>query len=319
MAPNTVIGAASPVSLGPEGEQQMSETMRDKIVNDAAAYIRSLAESHGRNMEWAEEAVRQAVSATEQEALALNVIDMISPNLDALIMELDGREITLMNGRQVTLNTSGSNLSFIEMTGVERFLYAISDPNIAFLLLGLASLGIFIEIMNPGLIFPGVVGAISGLLAFYALGQLPVNIAGLLLIVLSFGLFVAEAFTASFGLLTAGGAVALVLGALILFPTGGPIFRVNPWLIATVVTGIVAAVVFVISKIINVQRRQVATGREELIGKTALVKSTLDPEGRVFYKGELWNAVSESGRVENDSEVVINKIDSLILYVTPKK
>lgn len=318
MAPNTAIGAASPVSLGPEGEQQISETLKEKIVNDAAAYIRSLAESHGRNVEWAEEAVREAVSATEQEALELNVIDMISPNLNTLITELDGREVTLLNGSRVTINTSGSTISIIEMTGVERFLYAISDPNIAFLLLGLASLGIFIEIMNPGLIFPGVVGAISGLLAFYALGQLPVNIAGLLLIILSFGLFVAEAFTSSFGLLTAGGVISLVLGALILFPAGGPLFRVNPWLIAIIVIGIVASMVFIINKIIRAQRRQAATGREELIGKTALVKSTLDPEGQVLYKGELWRAISESGRVENGREVVINGIDSLTLYVTPK-
>ncbi len=318
MAPSTVIGAASPVSLGPEGEQQLSETMQEKILNDAVAYIRSLAEARNRNVDWAEEAVREAVSATEQEALELNVIDMISPNLNTLITELDGREITLMNGSKVTINTSGSTLEFIEMTGVERFLYAISDPNIAFLLLGLASLGIFIEILNPGLIFPGVVGAISGLLAFYALGQLPVNIAGLLLIILSFGLFIAEAFTSSFGLLTAGGVISLVLGSLILFPAGGPLFRVNPWLIAIVVIGIVASLVFVVNKIIHAQRRQAATGREELIGKIALVKSALDPEGQVLYKGELWRAISELGRVENGREVVINGIDSLTLYVTPK-
>ncbi len=164
MAPNTSIGAASPVSLGPEGEQQMSETMKEKILNDAAAYIRSIAQAQGRNMEWAEQAVREAVSATEQEALALNVIDMVAPDLDTLITQLDGREVTMLGGAVVTLNTSGATIKNIDMNAIENFLYTISDPNIAFLLLSLATLGLFVEITNPGLIFPGVVGAISGIL-----------------------------------------------------------------------------------------------------------------------------------------------------------
>jgi len=176
MAPNTAIGAASPVSLGPEGEQQMSETMKEKVLNDAAAYIRSIAEAHGRNMEWAEAAVREAVSATEQEALELNVIDMIAPDFDSLLTLLDGREVTLLDGRVVTIDTQDATIQDLNMSAIEGFLYAISDPNIAFLLLSLATLGIFIEIMNPGLIFPGVVGAICGLLAFYSLGQLPVMV-----------------------------------------------------------------------------------------------------------------------------------------------
>ena len=162
MAPNTAIGAASPVSLGPEGEQQMSETMKEKVLNDAAAYIRSIAEAHGRNMEWAEKAVREAVSATEQEALKLNVIDMVVPTLDSLIAQLDGREITLLDGMVVTIDTQDATIQDLSMSAIESFLYAIGDPNIAFLLLSLATLGIFIEIMNPGLIFPGVVGAILG-------------------------------------------------------------------------------------------------------------------------------------------------------------
>jgi len=149
MAPNTAIGAASPVAIGPEGEQQMSETMKEKVLNDAAAYIRSLAESHGRNVEWAEEAVREAVSATEREALELNVIDMIAPDLDSLISKLDGREVTLLDGRVVTIDTQGVTTQNVNMNAIESFLYAIGDPNIAFLLLSLATLGIFIEIMNP--------------------------------------------------------------------------------------------------------------------------------------------------------------------------
>jgi len=318
MAPNTAIGAASPVAIGPEGEQQMSETMKEKILNDAAAYIRSLAESHGRNMEWAEKAVREAVSATEQEALELNVIDMVIPTLDSLISQLDGREVTLLDGSVVTINTQGATTNNINMSTIESFLYAISDPNIALLLLSLATLGILIEITNPGLIFPGVVGAICGLLAFYSLGQLPVNIAGILLIVLAFGLFIAEIFTTSFGLLTGGGIIALVLGAFILFPLGTP-FAVNPWLIAAMAITIALVFVFVISHVIRAHRRQAYTGREELIGKTAVVKVALDPEGMVLFKGERWTAILDEGRVKPGEEVIITKYEDLKLYVSKKQ
>ena len=318
MAPNTAIGAASPVAIGPEGEQQMSETMKEKILNDAAAYIRSIAEAHGRNMEWAEKAVREAVSATEQEALELNVIDMVVPTLDSLISQLDGREVTLLDGSVVTINTQGATTNNVNMSAIESFLYAISDPNIALLLLSLATLGILIEITNPGLIFPGVVGAICGLLAFYSLGQLPVNIAGILLIVLAFGLFIAEIFTTSFGLLTGGGIIALVLGALILFPLGTP-FAVNPWFIAAMAITIALVFVFVISHVIRAHRRQAYTGREELIGKTAIVKVALDPEGMVLFKGERWTAEVDEGRVKPGEEVVITKYEDLKLYVSKKQ
>ena len=318
MAPNTAIGAASPVALGPEGEQQISETMKEKVLNDAAAYIRSIAQAHGRNMEWAEQAVREAVSATEQEALALNVIDMVAPDLDTLITQLDGREVTMLGGAVVTLNTSSAIIKNIDMNGIENFLYTISDPNIAFLLLSLATLGIFVEITNPGLIFPGVVGAISGILAFYSLGQLPVNIAGLLLIVLALGLFIAEVLTTTFGLFTAGGVISLVLGSLILFK-GGPVFEINRWLIATVAITLSVVLAFVVNRVIRAHRRQAATGREELAGKTALVRVALDPEGAVLFKGEHWTAVSEGGRIEPGEEVIINKVDSLKLYVTKKQ
>ena len=317
MAPNTAIGAATPVQLG-GGEGQMSDELKEKIVNDAAAYIRSLAESHGRNAEWAEKAVRKAVSATEQEALELNVIDMVAADLDALISQLDGREVTMLDGSVVTLNTKGATINKANMTAIESFLYAISDPNIAFLLLSLASLGIIIEITNPGLIFPGVVGAICGLLAFYSLGQLPTNIAGILLIVLAFGLFIGELFTASFGLFTAGGVVSLVLGALILFPGGSPLFRIDPWLIATVTTLIAALFAFVVSRVVWAHRRQASTGREDLMSKKAVVKIALDPEGTVFFKGERWNAISEKGRVEPGEEVIITGVDGLTLRVVKK-
>jgi len=318
MAPNTAIGAASPVSVGPEGEAEMSETMEEKVMNDAAAYIRSIAEAHGRNMEWAEKAVREAVSATEQEALELNVIDMIAADLEDLISRLDGREVPMLGGAVVTLDTKGAITTYSEMNWVEDFLYAISDPNIAFLLMSLATLGLFVEISNPGLIFPGVVGAICGILAFYSLGQLPVNIAGILLVGLAFALFIAEIFTTSFGLFTAGGITALVLGSLILFK-GGPLFQVNPWLIASITVFIAGLLAFVINRIVKVHRRQAYTGREELTGKTAVVKAALNPEGIVLFKGERWSAVSESGPVEPGETVTITSVDSLKLHVTKQE
>ena len=318
MAPNTAIGAAHPVSIGSEGEETMSETMEEKVVNDAAAYIRSIAEAHGRNIEWAEKAVRESVSATEQEALELNVIDMVAPDLDALVSQLGGWQVTMLGGRVITLNTQGATLNHIDMSIMEDFLYAITDPNIAYILLSLATLGIMAEIFNPGLIFPGVVGGICGLLAFYSLGMLPVNYAGILLVVLAFGLFIAEVFTASFGLFTAGGVTSLVIGSLILFK-GGPLFQVNPWLIATVSIIIAGFFAFVISRIIRTHRRQASTGREELIGKTAVVKVTLEPEGTVLFKGERWRAISEEGQAAPGETVIITKVDGLKLYVVKKK
>jgi len=315
MAPNTATGAATPIALG----EEISDEMQAKIINDAVAYIRSLAESHGRNADWAEIAVREGVSVTEAEALDLNVIDMVAADLDTLVAQLDGRQVTMLDERVVTLNTQGANINHSGMSGIESFLYTIADPNIAYLLLSLASLGIMVEIFNPGLIFPGIVGAICGILAFYALGQLPVNIAGVLLIILAFGLFIGEVLTTSFGLFTMGGITSLVMGSLILFQGASPVFRVDPWLIAIVTIIIAALFAFVVQRVVRVHRRQAKTGREELVGKTAVVKVALDPEGTVFYKGERWTALSEQGRVEPGEEVIITKVDSLTLYVTKKK
>ena len=316
MAPNTAIGAAHPVAMGGE---DMPEAMEEKVLNDAAAYIRSLAEAHGRNMEWAEKAVRESVSATEREALELNVIDMIAPDLDTLIIQLDGMQVTMLDGSQITLQTRGAAIHDVPMKTIEGFLYAIADPNIAYILMSLAMLGIMAEIFSPGLIFPGVVGGISLLLAFYSLGVLPVNYAGVLLIVLAFGLFVAEVLTATFGLFTAGGITALVFGSLILFQGASPVFQIDPWLIATVTIVIAGAFAFIINRAISAHRKQAKTGREELIGKIAVVKVALNPEGTIFFKGERWSAISEEGSVAPGEEVVIEKIDGLMLYVTKKQ
>ena len=319
MAPNTAIGAAHPVSIGESGEQAMSDTMEEKVVNDAAAYIRSIAQAHGRNMEWAEKAVRESVSATEREALELNVIDMIAPDLPTLVAQLDGRQVTLINGQVVTLHTADAAIVDVTMTAIENFLYTIADPNIAYLLLSIATLGIMAEIFNPGLIFPGIVGGISLLLAFYSLGVLPVNYAGILLIVLAIGLFIGEVLSTTFGIFTAGGVVSLVAGSLMLFKGASPEFQIDPRLIAIVCIVITGGLTFIIQRTISVHRKQAYTGREELIGKTAVVKVALNPEGTVFYKGERWTAISERGEIKAGEEVVIKSVDGLVLYVVKKK
>jgi membrane-bound serine protease (ClpP class) len=322
MAPNTVIGAAHPVSLG-GGEggtpAQPSSAEEEKVLNDAAAYIRTLASSHGRNADWAEKAVRESISATETEALDLNVIDIVAADLPALVAQLDGRQVTLINGQVVTLNTKDASTINVPMGTVQKFLYTIADPNIAYILLSVATLGIMAEIFNPGLIFPGVVGGICLLLAFYALGVLPVNYAGILFIVLAFGCFIGEILTPGFGLFTAGGIICLVIGSLILFQGAPPIFRVSPWLIATVSILMAGAVFFILHRTVAIHRRQATTGREELIGKVALVKVALKPSGMVFYRGENWNAVSEDGEVKVGEEVVIERMEGLTLFVKKKQ
>lgn len=316
MAPNTTIGAASPVAIG---GQEIPNTEQQKIINDAAAYIRSLAETHGRNAEWAEKAVREAASVNEQEALQLKVVDLVAPDLKALIGQLDGRQVTLLGGATVTLHTRDATATTVEMSPGENFLHTIADPNIAYILLSVGLLGIIAEIFSPGLVFPGVAGAICLALAFYALGVLSANIAGVLLIVLAFGLFVAEAFTPGFGALTAGGVAALVIGSLILFKEGPPTMQIDPGLIATITILIVGFVTFAVWRIVKVHRRQATTGREELMGKTAVVKEALKPEGTVFLEGERWSAVSESGTVKVGEEVTITRVEGLKLYVTKKE
>jgi membrane-bound serine protease (ClpP class) len=318
MAPNTNIGAAHPVAIGEEGEAQMSEEMEEKVVNDAAAYIRSIAEGHSRNVEWAEKAVRESVSATEQEALELNVIDLVATDLDSLIIQLDGRPVKMLDGRVITLNTQGATIHQDPMTNIEEFLLAISDPNIAVVLLSLAILGITVEIFNPGLIFPGVFGGICAFLASYSLGFLPINYAGIALVALAGGLFIAEFFTAGFGLFTAGGIASLVIGLLILFSGRPTLFQPDPWVIPTIgaVIGTIAA--FIIYRVVRTHRQQPTTGREELKGKTATVRVALKPEGQVFYRGEIWTAVLDQGEAQPGEEVIITKTEGLKLHVTKK-
>lgn len=231
MMPGTTIGAAHPVSGSGE---EIPEDQMQKIVEFSAKWMRTIAQERGRNMEEAELAVTESKSFSDVDALEANLIDFRADSLEELIALIDGRQVTLANGLEVTLDTSGYSTTRNEMSFIEGFLHAISDPNIAYILLSLGSIGIIAEIYSPGMFFPGIVGAISLLLAFYSLGVLDANLGGILLILLAFGLFIGEVLTSTFGIFTAGGITALVLGSLILFPESGALFQVNPWLIAAV-------------------------------------------------------------------------------------
>lgn len=315
MAPGTSIGAAHPVAVG----QEMPEAVSKKVTEHSAAWIRSIAEMRGRDPEQAELAVTESKSFTASEALEARLIDLQADDLDELVAKLDGKKVTLGSGKEVVIDTSDYVLSRVEMNPIQRFLHVISDPNIAYILLSLATIGLITEISNPGMIFPGVAGGVSLFLAFYSLGVLNAYWAGILLILLAFGLFVAEIFTASFGILTAGGITSLVVGSLILFSRSSPEMEVNKWLIAIVATVIAAFVLFMVGAVIRGQRRKIATGAEGLLGKTAVAKTRLDPKGTVIVDGEHWAATVESGSVELEEEVVVTKVEGLRLIVTKKK
>ncbi|MCK4243193.1 MAG: nodulation protein NfeD [Dehalococcoidia bacterium] len=314
MAPGTEVGAAHPVAIG-EGE--ISGTMEDKVVNDAVAYIRSIAEFRGRNADWAEAAVRESKSSPASEALELGVIDIMADNFDQLIIQLDGREVTLLSGRVVTLDTENADINHIDMGFIERFLFIIADPNIAYILLSLGMLGIFFELASPGTIIPGVVGGICLFLAFYSLGMLPVNYAGAILIALAFALFVAEVFIASHGLLALGGIAALSVGSVMLI--GDPMFHINRGLIAGVVVVVFLFFAFVVRAVVLSRRMRQQTGREAMVGELAVARTPLDPSGTVFTHGELWQAVLDQGRAEPGEEVLVTKVEGLKLRVTKKK
>jgi len=314
MAPGTEIGAAHPVGIG----EEIDDVMEEKVVNDAVAYIRSIADMRGRNADWAEAAVRESKSSAALEALELGVIDTMADNFDQLLIQLDGREVTLLSGETVTLNTENADINYIDMGVIERFLFIISDPNIAYILLSLGMLGIFFELSSPGTIFPGVVGAICLFLAFYSLGMLPVNYAGVILIVLAFALFVADIFTASHGLLTLGGVASLSVGSVMLLG-GDPMFHINRGLIAGVVVAILAFFAFLVRAIVLSRRAQQQTGREAMVGKVAVARTSLDPSGTVFVRGERWEAILDQGKAEPGEEVVITRIEGLKMRVTKKK
>lgn len=314
MTPGTSIGAAHPVTIG----QEMPEEMKKKATEFSSAWIRSVAQLRGRNPEEAELAVTESKSFTPSEALEAGLIDFVAEDMESLIKQINGRKVTLATGEEKTLDTTTYNLHINQMNAIEHFLHIISDPNIAYILLSLATIGLITEISNPGMIFPGVFGGISLLLAFYSLGVLNANWAGILLILLAFGLFVAELFTTAFGILTAGGLVSMVIGSLILFSGTSPQMQVSRGLIAVVTITIGAFVVFVIGAIIRGQKRRVATGSEALIGKIAVAKTHLEPKGTVLVDGELWTAIIDEGKAEPGEEVTITRVEGLKLIVTKK-
>ena len=314
MTPGTTIGAAHPVSGGGE---EIPEDQMKKIVEFSAKWMRTIAEERGRNMEEAELAVTQSKSFTDVDALGNNLIDLRAENLADLISQINSWNVTLASGEEVTIDTTNYGSTRNEMNAVERFLQAISDPNIAYILLSLASIGLIVEISNPGLVFPGVAGGISLLLAFYSLGVLNAYWGGIGLILLAVGLFIAEYFTTSFGLLTAGGVISLVAGSLILF-THSPGIEVDWRLIVGVAVGFTAFAVFVLGAIIRGQRRRKATGPEGMIGTVAVAKTPLDPTGTVLAEGELWTEASEGGRVTPGEEVIITRVEGLKLWVAKK-
>jgi len=314
MTPGTTIGAAHPVSAGGE---EIPEDQMQKIVEFSAKWMKTIAEERGRNIEEAELAVTQSKSFTDVDALEYNLIDLRADNLESLIAHIDGWEVTLASGREVIVDTADYVQTRNEMNAIEKFLQTISDPNIAYILFTLATIGLITEISNPGMVFPGVAGGISLLLAFYSLGVLDAYWGGIALLLLAVGLFIAEYFTTSFGLFTAGGIASLVMGSLILF-THTPGVEVNKGLIAGVTAGFTAFAVFIVGAIIRGQRRRKATGAEGMIGKTAIAKTPLDPTGTVSTHGELWTAASEGGRVAPGEEVIITKVEELKLWVAKK-
>jgi membrane-bound serine protease (ClpP class) len=314
MTPGTTIGAAHPVSAGGE---EIPEDQMKKIVEFSAKWMRTIAEVRGRNMEEAELAVTESKSFTDVDALENNLIDLRPENLADLISQINGWNVTLASGEEVILDTTSYGSTRNEMNAVEKFLQTISDPNIAYILFTLATIGLITEISNPGMVFPGVAGGISLLLAFYSLGVLNAYWGGVALILLAVGLFIAEYLTTSFGLLTAGGIISLVVGSLILF-SHSPGIEVSRGLIAGVTVGFAAFAVFVIGAIVRGQRRRKATGAEGMIGTIAIAKTPLDPSGTVLAQGELWTAASEGGKVAPGEQVIITKVEGLRLWVAKK-
>lgn len=319
MAPGTRIGSASPVLIGESGEATGDDTMISKITNDAVSQIKNLASLRGRNAEWAEQAVREAVNVTAEEALQLDVIDLVAPDLGALLADIDGRTVDVAGG-PVTLATAGAATSQIEMGWLDQLLQLLADPTVAYILLSLGSLGLVLELSNPGAVFPGVVGGICLLLALYSLGTLPVNWAGLLLIGFAFLLFAVDIFVVSFGTLTIGGIIAFVVGSYLLIGGNVPGFEIAPAVIWTMTALLVAFFLFIGGSVMTTVFRRPVTGREAVIGVTGVVRQALNPDGMIFATGELWQASladRASPALPVGTPVTVTGIDDLRLIVRP--
>jgi membrane-bound serine protease (ClpP class) len=311
MAPGTNIGAAAPVAMG----GQMDKTMEKKVTNDAAAYMRTIAEKRGRPIDLAEEWVRKATAKTETEALKAKLIDVVSPKLDDLLKAIDGRVVTTAAGK-VKVETKDAVVRREEMNLREKILKIITDPTIAYLLLILGLAGLYFEFSTPGAILPGVLGGIALILALYAFQQLPINYAGVLLILLAILLFIAEIKVVSHGVLTLGGIASMILGSMMLINTPVPYMRISLTAILGTAVATAAFFLFVVGAGVRALRSKTTTGMEGLVGEIGVVRTRLAPRGQIFLRGELWNAEGE-GEVGVGESVRVTGMDGLTLRVVP--
>ncbi len=316
MAPGTNMGAAHPVA---GGGQEMDETMSKKVESDAAAYVRSIAAKRGRPVELAEKGVIESQSWTENEALEVGLIDYIAATEDELLEQLDGKTVTRFDGEEVVLNTKDQDVVAFEMRWPQRILSVIAHPNVAYILMALGMMGLYFELANPGAVLPGVIGVISLILAFFALQVLPVNYAGVLLLLVGMGLIIGEAFTPAFGVLGLGGITALVLGSLMLFkeqtvPT--PALQVSWTVILPVVVTLVVMFGFMARLVIISMKRRPVTGDQGLIGLVGTASTDIDGRGKIFVHGEYWDALSQA-KIAQGARVQVTRIEGLVLRVVP--
>jgi membrane-bound serine protease (ClpP class) len=309
MAPGTNIGAAHPVALG----EKPDKVMEAKLLNDSEAYVEGIARKRGRNVDLAKKMVRESISIAAEKALAENVIDVIADNRQDLMQKLEGRHI-MHDGRETLLSLSGAQILLHEMGKRERILNAISDPNVAYVLMMLGLMGLFFELSNPGVILPGVIGGISLILALFAFQTLPVNYAGVLLIFLAIVLFIAEIKIVSHGMLTVGGVISMLLGSLLLFQSPEPYLRLSWSVILPTVIMTTLFFVFAASKAVSAHRQKPVTGREGLMGEEGSAVTDIMPEGKVFVRGEYWDAES-SERISRGDKVVVTGLMGLRVKV----
>jgi membrane-bound serine protease (ClpP class) len=326
MAPGTNIGSAHPVSIGgtnpapnPSASPGTAATAAPdiesiKIENDAAAYARALATLHHHNADWVEKAVRQSINVPADEAVTLAVVDFESRDLDTLLADLDGRQV-LKGGHTYTLLTAHAGIERYDLSGFDQLLQAVADPNLVYLLFLLAIIGIAFWVTHPGLVLPGVVGVIAGLLAALSLFNLPINIAGVLLILLAFLLFIIDLKAVTHGVLTTGGIIAMTLGGLLLIDTGFLSEGINIPLLLITVLVIAGIFLFILQKVIVARRRPYAAGEESMVGSVGTVREALNPSGMVFVSGALWQATSTSGPVPVGARVRVVAVDGLHLKV----
>jgi membrane-bound serine protease (ClpP class) len=310
MAPQTTIGSSTPIQLGGD---DIGDDARRKIVNDAASTLRGLATEHGRNADWAERAVREGANLTAREALDQGVIELIAPDLQSLLTQLDGMETT---PKGFVLQTAGAEVERVEMSTWKQVLDVLVNPNVVVLLLGVGALGLLVELLNPGMFLPGGLGAVLLLLGLYGLQVLPVNGAGIALMLLAAALLVAEAFVTSYGALAIAGAVSFAAGALILFDPAGSDYQVSPWLAVPVAAVLAGMAALTITKAVQASRTPPTTGAHELVGQIGVVRQGLAPHGLVFVHGELWQAESPGVPLEAGAEVRVEQVrDDLVLEV----